>query len=106
LSLPVWPARTWRRFGTTWPPTIPAQRSACLGRIEEAIREGLAPVLEGIALEGYRSDALTGEQVPSLLGFGTRMQVHGFLEEHGVYLNYPLEDLDQDVETSRELSSH
>ena len=38
-----------------------------------------------------------------VLGYGTRMQVHGFLKEHGVYLNYGLEDLEQDMQTLRQL---
>jgi len=32
-------------------------------------------------------------------------KVDGFLKEHGVYLDYTLEDLDRDTETSREFSS-
>lgn len=60
-------------------------------------------VLESFALEGYRSGTLTEEQVRRLLGYGTRMQVHGFLKEHGVYLNYGREELEQDMETLRNL---
>jgi hypothetical protein len=60
-------------------------------------------VLESFALEGYRSGVLTEEQVRRLLGFGTRMQVHGFLKDHGVYLNYGREELEQDMETLRQL---
>jgi hypothetical protein len=33
------------------------------------------------------------------------MQVDGFLKEHGVYLDYNLEDVDRESETSREFSS-
>ncbi len=55
--------------------------------------------LESLALQGYRSGTLTEEQVRRILGFGTRMQVHGFLKEHGVYLNYGPEDLEQDMRT-------
>jgi len=62
-------------------------------------------LLESFALEGYRSGKLTEEQVRRILGFGTRMQVDGFLKEHGVYLDYTLEDLDRETETSREFSS-
>ncbi len=58
-------------------------------------------LLESFALEGYRSGKLTEEQVRRILGYGTRMQVDGFLKEHGVYLDYTLEDLDRDTETSR-----
>ncbi|MGH9453800.1 MAG: UPF0175 family protein [Terriglobia bacterium] len=62
-------------------------------------------VLESVALEGYRSGALTEEQVRRILGYGTRIQVDSFLKGHGVYLAYTLEDLDRDTETSREFSS-
>lgn len=62
-------------------------------------------LLESFAVEGYRSGTLTEEQVRRLLGYGTRMQVDGFLKEHGVYLDYTLEDLDHDTETSREFSN-
>jgi hypothetical protein len=60
-------------------------------------------LLESFALEGYRSGKLTEEQVRRILGYGTRVQVHGFLKEHHVYLNYSLEDLEQDMETLRRL---
>ena len=62
-------------------------------------------LLESFAVEGYRSGKLTEEQVRRILGFGTRIQVDGFLKEHGVYLEYTLEDLDRETETSREFSS-
>lgn len=61
--------------------------------------------LESVALEGYRSDALTEEQVRRILGYETRMQVHAFLKEHGVYLNYNLEDLEQDMKALGEQRS-
>jgi predicted HTH domain antitoxin len=36
-----------------------------------------------------------------MLGFSSRMQVHAFLKERGVHLNYSLDDLEQDRETSQ-----
>ena len=60
--------------------------------------------LESLALEGYRSGALTEFQVRQLLGFPTRLEADGFLKSHGVYLNYTLDDLDRDTETSRQFS--
>jgi hypothetical protein len=45
------------------------------------------PPLEVIALEGYRSGALTESQVRRLLGFETRMDVHAFLKQAGVPLH-------------------
>ena len=55
--------------------------------------------LEALAIDGYRFGELSEEQVRRILGYGTRMQVHEFLKEHKVYLNYALEDLVQDLQT-------
>jgi predicted HTH domain antitoxin len=55
--------------------------------------------LEALALEGYRSGHLGGGQVQRLLGFATPMQVHSFLKEHGVFLNYSSEELEKDAAT-------
>lgn len=38
------------------------------------------------------------EQVRQLLGFGTRVQVDTFLQQHEVY-DYTVEDLDKDMAT-------
>lgn len=54
-------------------------------------------VLEALALEGYRADRLSEYEVKQLLGFETRMQVHAFLKEHGVFLHYTREDLEHDM---------
>jgi hypothetical protein len=59
--------------------------------------------LEALALEGYRSRRLGGGQVQRLLGFTTPMQVHAFLKEHGVYLNYSNADLQKDIEVTNQL---
>ena len=59
--------------------------------------------LESVALEGYRSGALTAAQVRRLLGFQTRYELEGFFKEHEVY-DYHLEDLQSDRETLRHLS--
>jgi Uncharacterised protein family (UPF0175) len=60
-------------------------------------------VLENIALEGYQMGHLSEEQVRRLLGYGTRLEVHGFLKEHDVPLRYTLEDLEKDREAHRRL---
>ena len=60
-------------------------------------------VVEQIALEGYREGWLSEEQVRRLLGYETRLDVHGFLKEHGVYLRYTVEDLERDRATHERL---
>jgi len=56
--------------------------------------------LEALALEGYRAERLSESAVRQMLGFESRIQVHAFLKEHGVYLHYDLSDLDRDRVTS------
>lgn len=57
--------------------------------------------LEALALEGYRTELLSESALRQMLGFETRMEVHAFLKEHGVYLHYDVSDLDQDQVTAR-----
>ena len=52
--------------------------------------------VEAIALEAYRANKVSTAQLRRLLGYQTRMQVHAFLKEHGVYLHYGLAGLEHD----------
>jgi len=52
--------------------------------------------LQAIALEAYRKGKLSTTQLRRLLGYHTRTQVHAFLKERGVYLQYGLADLEHD----------
>ena len=58
--------------------------------------------LESLALEAYRSHALTAAQLRRLLGFETRMQVDAFLKEHEIH-DYTATDFEQDREALRQL---
>jgi hypothetical protein len=53
--------------------------------------------LEALALESYRSRTLSEEQIRRMLGYESRVEVHGFLKAHGVYLNYTADDLRADL---------
>ena len=59
--------------------------------------------LEAIAVDAYRTGALTEAQVRRLLGLETRFQVHALLKEHHVPLQYTSADLEDDLRTQREL---
>ena len=59
--------------------------------------------LEAIAVEAYRTGALTESQVRRLLGFETRFQVHALLKEHQVPLRYTAADLEDDLVVHRQL---
>jgi hypothetical protein len=62
-------------------------------------------LLEAYALEGYRRQVSGESAVRRLLGFETRMEVHAFLKEHGVYLHYSPEDLEHDLAEARRYPS-
>ena len=59
--------------------------------------------LESLALEAYRSGTLTTAQLRRLLGFESRYELDGFLKNAGIYLDYDLDDLKQDLETIRKV---
>lgn len=59
--------------------------------------------LEAIAVEGYRTGALTEGQVRRLLELETRFQVHALLKEHRVPLHYTEADVQDDLSAHREL---
>lgn len=61
--------------------------------------------LEGLAVEEYRGGKLSTAQLRRLLGYGTRMEVHSFLKDRGVYLHYDLVDLEQDRRVGDSLTS-
>jgi hypothetical protein len=58
--------------------------------------------LEAIALEAYRQRRLSGYQLRTLLGIGSRNELDGFLKEHQVY-DYTREDFERDLAAIREL---
>ena len=58
--------------------------------------------LESLALEAYRSRAITAAQLCRLLAFETRMQADAFLKEHEVF-DFTATDFQQDRETLRQL---
>lgn len=79
---------------------LPADISAALGgRWDDVPRRSL----EAIAIEGYRTGALSEEQVRRALGLETRFHVHAMLKEHHVPLHYTSADLDDDLAAHREL---
>ena len=60
-------------------------------------------VLEAIAVEGYRTGALTHGEVGRLLGYESPVQVEVLLRKARVYDTYTEEELEQEFETGRRL---
>ncbi|HEV7239190.1 MAG TPA: UPF0175 family protein [Thermoanaerobaculia bacterium] len=79
---------------------LPDDISAALeGRWPDLPRQAL----EALAVEGYRTGALTENQVRRLLQLETRFEVHALLKEHAVPLHYTEADLEDDLAAHREL---
>ena len=55
--------------------------------------------LEALSLQAYRTRKISAAQLRRMLGFQTRMEVDAFLKEHGVELEYGVEDLERDRKT-------
>ena len=73
--------------------------AALKGRWDDVPRRSL----EAVAVEGYRTGALTETQVRRLLKLETRLQVHALLKEHHVPLQYTEADLEDDLRAQREI---
>lgn len=52
--------------------------------------------LESFALEEFRAGRLSQAQLRQILGFSTRYELDGFLKAHGEFVDYPLEEFEQD----------
>ena len=62
--------------------------------------------LESLAIEGYRTGALSHYQASQILGL-SRIQFDAFLKERHIYEQaYGLEDFNEDRQTLRELQSN
>lgn len=59
--------------------------------------------LEALAVEGYRTGALSETQIRRLLDLETRFEVHALLKEHRQPLRYTEADVDADLAAHREL---
>lgn len=79
---------------------IPESNAAAL---ESGDKDPARRALEAWLVEGYRNHLLNEGQIKRLLGFGTRMQVHALLLEHGVPQHYTEELMRQDIAASEEL---
>jgi len=59
--------------------------------------------METLAVEGYRTGALSETQIKRLLGYPSRFEVHALLKSHGVPYRYTEQDLMDDMQAHRDL---
>lgn len=61
-------------------------------------------VLEAVAIEAYRSGAITTAQVQEMLGLDSRWATESFLHRAEARHDYTLDDLDRDIAAIRDAS--
>ena len=61
-------------------------------------------VLEAVAIEAYRSGAITPAQVQEMLGLRSRWETESFLHRAEAYHDYTMDDLDRDIAAIRDAS--
>lgn len=59
--------------------------------------------LEALAIDAYRMNRITGNQLCRLLQIPSRYDLDGFLKHHGVPLEYTAEDFEREAATSARL---
>jgi hypothetical protein len=61
-------------------------------------------VLEAVAVEAYRSGAITPVQVQQMLGLRSRWETESFLRRAEAYHEYTMDDLERDIAAIRDTS--
>jgi predicted HTH domain antitoxin len=60
-------------------------------------------LLELMVADAYSQGKITTAEVRQLLNLPTRLTVHAFLKRMGIYLNYGESELEQDLQTLKQL---
>lgn len=56
-------------------------------------------IIKNIALEAYQNRLISTNELKEILNLSSSLEVHKFLKESGVFLNYDEEDLEEDLNT-------
>jgi predicted HTH domain antitoxin len=76
-----------------------------IGHMLAAQAGGLSrAVLEAVAVEAYRSGAITPAQVQRMLGLRSRWETESFLRRGEAYHDYTMDDLERDIAAIRDAS--
>ncbi len=60
-------------------------------------------ILKNIALEAYQNRLISTYELKEILNLSSSLEVHKFLKESGVFLNYDEEELEEDLKTIKAL---
>jgi len=76
-----------------------------IGQLLAAQEGGVSrAVLEAVAIEAYRSGAITPGQVQQMLELRSRWQTESFLRRADAYHDYTMDDLERDIAAIRDAS--
>lgn len=74
-----------------------------IGRVLAAQKGGVSrAVLEAVAVETYRTGAITTAQVQQMLGLRSRWETEAFLHRSQAYLDFSMDDFDRDIAAIRD----
>ena len=79
------------------PDEVARQLAASSGEVSRA-------VLEAVAIEAYRSGAITPAQVQQMLGLHSRWETEALLRRAEAFHDYTMDDLSRDVNVIRDAS--
>ncbi len=74
-----------------------------VAQLAEEGRDLSRAALEALAIDAYRTDRITAHQLCEVLDIPSRYELDGFLEQHGVPLEYSIEDFEREGATSGRL---
>ncbi len=60
--------------------------------------------LEAVAIESYRSGAITAAQVQRMLGLRSRWETESFLHRAEAFHDYTMDDLEKDIAAIRDVA--
>lgn len=72
-------------------------------RMEEQWGNLSQKMITNLALEAYQNQLISTAELGKMLNLSSRLEVHQFLKEAGVYLNYDEEELEKDLKTLQKL---
>ena len=79
------------------PDEVARQLAASSGEVSRA-------VLEAVAIEAYRSGAITPAQVQQMLGLHSRWETEALLRRAEAFHDYTMDDLSRDISVIRDAS--
>lgn len=74
-----------------------------VSQLTEEGRDLSRTALEALAIDAYRTNRISAHQLCTLLEIPSRYELDGFLKQHGVPLEYSVDDFEREGATSARL---